>query len=129
MAESLQGEFLPFIEWALPALLKLPTRTNKVVITRATNCILTITKVTLLTDLVPFYSEATKSPSKTLRLAAMKAILQVIESFEPEAAQIHGQLIESSIREGAIDSSPEVREASRLTYAAYVKAFPALKAS
>ncbi|KAJ9069569.1 hypothetical protein DSO57_1017201 [Entomophthora muscae] len=129
VAEVLKGEFLPFIDWVLPALLKLPTRTNKVVVTRATNCILTITKVTQLTELIPFYSDATKSISKTLRVASMKAILQVIESFKSESAQIHGQLIEASIRDGAIDSASEVREASRLTYAAYVKAFPDLKAS
>lgn len=124
VAEILGDAFLPFVEWALPALLKLPTRTNKVVVTRATNCILDITKHTKLPALIPFYFEALKSPSKFLRLAAIKAILVAIQNFPPHASLVHVQLIEASLREGAVDSTPEVREASRLTYAAYVKAFP-----
>ncbi|KAI9292836.1 hypothetical protein K502DRAFT_325617 [Neoconidiobolus thromboides FSU 785] len=120
----LETDYFPIAEWAVPAILKLTARTNKVTVTRAQNALEQITINTKIEDLISYYHSNIQHISKSVRLSVAKLVLVYLNHLSDEALLSQLEKIEDCICEGAIDSTPEVRAMTRNSYQIYAKKFP-----
>ncbi|KAK7685700.1 hypothetical protein QCA50_011044 [Cerrena zonata] len=120
-AETLGKSFSTIIPLYLPTLLTLCTRPNKVVITRAKACIISVIESTQSPSILSFLADAIKGKSVTLRLAASECALACLNTFNPPdlEREKRAKEIESIIKSTAVDANADVRKLGRKIFDAY----------
>ncbi|KZV95200.1 hypothetical protein EXIGLDRAFT_610894 [Exidia glandulosa HHB12029] len=121
---SLGRAFEPLLHFLFDALLKLCTRTSKVLIARAEAAILRVIEETTLPAVLPHLREAVKDKSQTLRTAASVAALQALQTFAPRDLANKISDVEEIIKCTGRDANPAVRQTSRKIFEAYQILFP-----
>lgn len=121
MASSLGRQFDPLLPLFFPTLLLLCSRTNKVVMNRARLCIGTIIECTQLPAILPYFLQAVKDKSSSLRLTAAEGVLTCMNCFNPPdlEKETRAQEIEAIIRATAKDASADIRKVSKKLFEAY----------
>jgi hypothetical protein len=115
--------FIPYCELFLPSIMKLCARTNKVFINRGKNCVSAVIKNVNSPLVIPKFKEALQDQSKTLRACAGEWLLACVESHEVGELADYVDDIETAIRQGVLDSAPDVRSACKKLYEAYKSKF------
>ena len=126
---ALDESFEPFYDIFLPVLLKLFERTNRVFTTRASEAIQVIlrnSKSPTSKVCLPHFFECMESPSKTLRLAAIKTATTwiIVDGFIEDP-----QRVEALIIKATEDAANEIREASRELFKVFTEKWPDQKDS
>ncbi|KAJ3326037.1 hypothetical protein HDV06_002422 [Boothiomyces sp. JEL0866] len=124
LAECLGQDFNQISELLLPTVLKLTTRANKVYISSATTTLKACVEYSGCTNIIPQLIEALKTPSKSLRLAAVDVLGLVVYYGELEQLRAYLPFLENAISASALDSATEVRELTRSLFENYKDKFP-----
>lgn len=126
-AETLGSSFTTLIPLYLPTLLTLCTRPNKVVISRAKACIISIIESTQSPSILSFLTEAAKDKSISLRIVASECALACLNSFNPPdlEKEARAKEIEAIVKSTATDASADVRKIGRKIFDAYKILLPA----
>ncbi|KAJ3248471.1 hypothetical protein HDU77_008103 [Chytriomyces hyalinus] len=127
LSVSLQEKFDGLADFLLPALLRLSTRANKVIVTCATSALKTIIDNSGVPSILPMLAEhiCLPSPSKSLRICAAECLNRVLESTSASAKiDKYAEPIENAIKSGTVDSTPEVRALIRTAFESYRQVFP-----
>ncbi|KAJ3239645.1 hypothetical protein HDU81_005626 [Chytriomyces hyalinus] len=127
LSVSLQEKFDGLADFLLPALLRLSTRANKVIVTCATSALKTIIDNSGVPSILPMLAEhiCLPSPSKSLRICAAECLNRVLESTSASAKiDKYAEAIENAIKSGTVDSTPEVRALIRTAFESYRHVFP-----
>ncbi|KAI8841004.1 clasp N terminal-domain-containing protein [Chytriomyces cf. hyalinus JEL632] len=127
LSVSLQERFDGLADFLLPALLRLSTRANKVIVTCATSALKTIIDNSGVASILPMLAEhiCLPSPSKSLRICAAECLNRVLESTSASAKiDKYAEAIENAIKSGTVDSTPEVRALIRTAFESYRHVFP-----
>ncbi|KAI0663352.1 clasp N-terminal domain-containing protein, partial [Cubamyces menziesii] len=119
--KALGRAFEPLIPHYLPTLLTLCTRTNKVFVTRAKECIHAVIEHTQSPSILHYLGESTKDKSVSLRLAAAEAVVLCLNSFNPPDLERESRAkeIEAVIRVTAVDANADIRKTARKIFDAY----------
>nr|CAG8447584.1 15092_t:CDS:2 [Entrophospora candida] len=126
ISKSLGPNFDSLAELFVPDILKLCNRTNKLFGTRAYKCLETIIKVSKLSSLIPKFREAMQSQSKLLKTNVAKLTLTILEE-DVTGLENHIVDLEWIIHLGVIDSTLEVRTASKKSFEVYKSRFGSRK--
>lgn len=120
-ADSLGRSFTTIIPLYLPTLLTLCNRPNKVVITRAKACIISIIESTQAPSILSFLATAVSDKAVSLRLAASECALACLNTFNPPdlEKETRAKEIEMIIKSTATDASADVRKIGRKIFDAY----------
>ncbi|KAI0759826.1 clasp N-terminal domain-containing protein, partial [Trametes elegans] len=118
---SLGRAFEPLLPYYLPTLLTLCIRTNKVVVTRAKNCIHAIIEHTQSPAILHYLVESVKDKSVSLRLSAAEAVVLCLNTFNPPDLEKESRAkdIEAIIKTTGVDASADVRKTARKIFDAY----------
>ncbi|CAH1768779.1 20786_t:CDS:2 [Entrophospora sp. SA101] len=122
ISKSLGPNFDSLAELFVPNILKLCNRTNKLFGTRAYKCLETIIKISKLSSLIPKFREAMQSQSKLLKTNVAKLTLTILEE-DVTGLENHIVDLEWIIHLGVIDSTLEVRTASKKSFEVYKSRF------
>ncbi|CAJ0753706.1 11897_t:CDS:2 [Entrophospora sp. SA101] len=122
ISKSLGPNFDSLAKLFVPNILKLCNRTNKLFGTRAYKCSETIIKVSKLSSLIPKFREAMQSQSKLLKTNVAKLTLTILEE-DVTGLENHIVDLEWIIHLGVIDSTLEVRTASKKSFEVYKSRF------
>lgn len=125
LASGLGAEFEKLNDIFLNPLLKLCTRTNRVMVQRATKTLHQIIKSTNPIKIIPrFVDAATSSQSKSLRVIVAAALKMILETCHVHSVTMEiVEDIEKIIRAGLTDAESAVRESSRASYHLYCEMF------
>ncbi len=125
-ASELGNPFEPLLPLFFPTLILLCTRTNKVFISRARTCIITIIEATQSPSILTYLSQSAKDKSVSLRLVAAEAALACLNSFNPPNLQKESRAreIEALIKCAGTDPNADVRKLGRKIYEAYTILLP-----
>ncbi|CAG8586241.1 8660_t:CDS:2, partial [Acaulospora morrowiae] len=123
LAKVLGQKFEMFSDVYVPAILKLCTRANKIFVSRAQKCMVTIIRDCQLPNLIPKFKDSMQGQSKTLRTCVAEFVLISIEVNEVGNLNNYISDLEWLIREGAIDSTPAVRSTTKKTFEIYKTKF------
>ncbi|CAJ0869099.1 6479_t:CDS:2 [Entrophospora sp. SA101] len=126
ISKSLGPNFDSLAKLFVPNILKLCNRTNKLFGTRAYKCSETIIKVSKLSSLIPKFREAMQSQSKLLKTNVAKLTLTILEE-DITGLENHIVDLEWIIHLGVIDSTLEVRTASKKSFEVYKSRFSSRK--
>jgi hypothetical protein len=77
-----------------------------------------------LSSMIPIFVDSLKTPSKSLRLASMDCVVLIVETNSAEKISPWIALIEKTIAEGVVDSTPEVRDLARRLFESYRNFYP-----
>jgi hypothetical protein len=126
LAPLLGRSFDPLLAPFFPTVLSLCARPNKVFITRARTCILTIVEATQSPSILSHLVPALQDKSTSLRLTATESLLACLNCFNPPDLERpdRAQEIETAIRTTARDASADVRKVSRKVFEAYKVLLP-----
>ncbi|KAJ3240733.1 hypothetical protein HDU81_002924 [Chytriomyces hyalinus] len=127
LSVSLLDRFDGLADFLLPALIRLSTRANKVIVTCATSALMTIIDNSGVPSILPMLAEhvVLPSPSKSLRICAAECLYRVLESSTPTSKiEKYVEAIENTIKSGTVDSAPEVRGLIRTAFDSYRDRFP-----
>ncbi|KAN0060036.1 hypothetical protein ACQY0O_008009 [Thecaphora frezii] len=124
VAPRLADRFESLVNVFVPTLLLICARTNKVAVKRAEKSLHLICKHCRLASLVPFLKEAARDKSQGLRAVAMGCMLTLLESTEKAKLSRRILDIEASIKGGATDPNPEVRQISKKAFELYIAIWP-----
>ena len=105
----------------LPTLLAMCARPNKVFVSRARACLITIVESTQSPQILGFLLRSAKDKSTSLRLAVSEVALACLHSFNPPDLQkdSRGQEVEGLIKAFATDANADVRKVGRKVFEAY----------
>ncbi|CAG8567425.1 7189_t:CDS:2 [Acaulospora colombiana] len=123
LARILGSKFESLSEMYVPAILKLCTRANKIFVSRAQKCMISIIRCCQLPSLLPKLKESMQGQSKTLRTCVAEFVLTIIEVNDVGNLNNYISDLEWLIREGAIDSTPAVRSTMKKTFEIYKTKF------
>ena len=123
---GLGPDFDPLLSIFFPALLLLCSRTNKVVVSRAKACALSIVQLTQLPAILPHLLQHSKDKTSSLRLVVAECTLACLNCFNPPDLERDSRArdIESLIRVTAKDATADVRKVSRDIFKAYTVLLP-----
>jgi hypothetical protein len=134
MAECMEQRFESIGDFLLPTVLKLTTRANRyhfsglthirVYVSCATSTLKTCIESAGQASMIPILVDSLKTPSKSLRLAAMDCIVLIAKRNDPEKLLPWLNLIEKTISEAVVDPTPEVRDLARGLFELYKVAYP-----
>ncbi|TRM59412.1 clasp N terminal-domain-containing protein [Schizophyllum amplum] len=126
IATSLERNFESLAPVFIPSLLLLCSRANKVFVNRAKACLSIIIEMTQLASLLPYFVQAVKDKSATLRLAAAEAGLACLNSCNPQDLEKESRIrdMESMIRSTAKDASADVRKVGKKLFQAFQALMP-----
>ncbi|CAG8643665.1 6272_t:CDS:2, partial [Cetraspora pellucida] len=119
LGRVLGPKFDTLAESFVPAILKLCTRANKIFISRAQKCMMTIIRGCHVPNLIPKFKEALQGQSKILRTCASDFVLVSIEVNDVGNLNNYIADLEWIIREGATDPAPAVRATSKKIFEIY----------
>ncbi|KAH8107475.1 clasp N terminal-domain-containing protein [Phellopilus nigrolimitatus] len=127
LALNLTRPFEPLIPLFVPPLLALATRSNKIFIARARNCLQTIVEHVQSPALLPFLRMAVSDKSTSLRLVATDLVAACLNCYNPPDIENphRAEDIETVVRSTACDASADVRKSSRKVFEAYKILLPA----
>lgn len=123
----LGAKFEPLIPLYLPAVLKLCTRSGKIYVNRAQNCLKLFAAYCRVPPLVILLRESITDKSVTLRFAAIDALHDLLSTSVRDGLPRKGKWVEDVeiiIKATATDSSPETRKMSRRAYVSYAQLWP-----
>lgn len=125
-AAELGKAFDPLLPIFMPNLLTLCGRPNKVFVTRARSCVITIIESTQSPQILQFLQRSSKDKSASLRLAVAEATLACLQSFNPPDLQkeTRGQEVETLIKAFATDANADIRKVGRKIFEAYCILLP-----
>jgi hypothetical protein len=124
LASALGKRFDPLMLVFAPTLTKLCQRPNKVVLTRAHACITNIIQQTRLPSIIPFFKDAIKEKSVTLRVVVSESTLLCLKHIDEEKIVPKLPDVEIIIKLAGRDANPEVRKNARLMLQEYRDHFP-----
>nr|KAJ3416971.1 hypothetical protein HK105_001126 [Polyrhizophydium stewartii] len=124
LGRTLRERFDPLADVLLPPVLKLTTRANKVFVASASLTIKTCISSCGLSSFAPALAEGLKNPSKTMRIASMECLSLLIECNPAERLVNYMDAIETTLRDGIVDSFSEVRDIARSMFEIYRPKFP-----
>ncbi|KAJ3244583.1 hypothetical protein HDU77_009830 [Chytriomyces hyalinus] len=127
LSVSLLDRFDGLADFLLPALIRLSTRSNKVIVTCATSALMTIIDNSGVPSIIPMLAEhvVLPSPSKSLRICAAECLNRVLESSTATSKlDKYVESVENTIKSGTVDSAPEVRGLIRTAFDSYKDRFP-----
>ena len=118
-AKQLGGQFEVLADIYVPVLLKLCNRPNKVFMTAADKCVLTIVRHTPSSRLIPLFIDALRSSSKRLReLAIVYIKFSITENVKEDLDRFAADL-QSCLKDALTDASESVRSSARECFAVY----------
>lgn len=120
-------KFEPLIPLYIPSVLRLCTRTSKIYISRATECLKTISSCCRMPSLVSLYKEAVQDKSQGLRIAATEALHVLLSTSVRDGLPKKGKWVEDVeqiVKITARDAVPETRKLSRKAFLAYCELWP-----
>lgn len=125
-AESLGKHFTLLIPLFFPTLLGLCARSNKVFISRAKACVLSVIEATHSPTILPYLVEAAKDKISSLRLAAAEFSLACLNGFNPPdlEKEARSREVEALIKCTATDASADVRRVGKKLFEAYTILLP-----
>lgn len=113
-----------FAESLFPAVLKLCTKANKVVVRYALESLSTIAQHSQPTALCPVFARALGHQNKTYRAAAVQFVYELLNCAPPDCLEPQLATVEGLLRSGISDAAPEVREWSRKAIGIVLEKFP-----
>lgn len=123
MAKLLKESFEAIADVLIPPVFKLCTRANKVFVTCATNCILSVIANSHIPNMLPVFFEAYSNASKSFRISAAAFVCRCLECTPIHRLESYIDVIEAAIRNGVLDATPDVRETSRKCFDIYKSKF------
>ncbi|KAJ3135597.1 hypothetical protein HK100_002479 [Physocladia obscura] len=126
LGQSLEEKFESLADFILPALLRLCTRANKIIVTCAVNALKVIIDSAGVPSLVTLLMDGicAPSPSKTLRIAAAECLNRLMGVNSVAKLEKYVEAIEACIKNGTVDSTPEVRGLIKSLFELYKEMFP-----
>ena len=124
LSTGLGPAFEPLIASFIRALLGLCARTNKLFVSRAKACIITVIEHTQSPSILSYLAESILHRSSSLRLAAAEGVLACLRSSN-HPDDTCSRLIEGIIKSTSRDASEGVRETAKQIYKAYKDILPA----
>eukprot|EP00842_Homolaphlyctis_polyrhiza_P000762 jgi/Hompol1/1687/HPOL_001419-RA len=124
LAKNLRERFETLSSTILPSVILLTARANKVFVASASMALKTCIECAGLPTLAPSLAEATKNPSKTMRIAAMESLKLLLDVNSPQRLGNQVEIIETVVRDGVVDSTNEVRDLARSMFDVYRAKFP-----
>lgn len=122
------AKFEPLIQLYIPAVLKLCTRSGKIYVSRATNCLKLFAAYCRVPTLVNLLKESMTDKSLTLRFAITDALHDLLSTSVrdglPKRTAKLMEDVEAVIKLSARDSNPETRKMSRRVFMSYSQLFP-----
>ncbi|KAJ1556389.1 hypothetical protein HK405_011749 [Cladochytrium tenue] len=125
LALSLGDRFEPLADFSVPALLRLCTRANKVIVKCASTTLRTVIEHAGIPSCVPLLAEALQSSSKSLRVSAADCLNVALEVNSPAKLDVYGDAVETALRLAVVDAAPEVRTLARTSFDLFQAQFPA----
>ncbi|KAJ1555927.1 hypothetical protein HK405_010447, partial [Cladochytrium tenue] len=125
LALLLGERFEPLADFAVPALLRLCTRTNEVVVSCASATLLTVFEHAGIPSCVPLLTEALQSSSKSLRISAADCLNSALEVNSPAKLDVYGDVVEAALRLAITDAAPEVGTLARTSFELFQTKLPA----
>jgi len=121
VAAACGTDFTALISLLIPTLMILTGRTNKVVITRTKNCLITIIECCPSPALLPHFMSQLGEKSVTMRQISAECCLAYIKCCNPPdiEKETRAQDVETIIRKTARDASADIRKISREIFGAY----------
>lgn len=124
IAPRLAERFEPLVPVFVPTLLLICARTNKVAVKRAEKTLYFVVKHCRPPSVVPYLKEAVKDKGQGLRAVAAGTLVLVLEFTDKDRLARRVADIEASIKSGATDSNPEVRQTTKRLFELYVAVWP-----
>ncbi|KAF8629113.1 hypothetical protein AX17_005699 [Amanita inopinata Kibby_2008] len=126
VASGLGREFDPLLPLYFPPLLSLCSRTNKIVVSRAKECIFTIIQSTQSPSILSYLLQHAREKASSLKLVVAQGTLSCLNCFNPPdlEKEHHAREVESLIRTTATDANADVRRVSREIFEAYKLVLP-----
>ncbi|KAJ3330079.1 hypothetical protein HDU76_006473 [Blyttiomyces sp. JEL0837] len=124
LSKHLGLDFEPFAEAALPVLLRLSARANKVYVTCSLQTLTVFVDTLNLSPYLSIFLESLRSASKSQRTVAMECIHRMVEFYLPEDLSVNVAVIESAIKLSILDQAPEVRNLAKNAFTHYNAKFP-----
>lgn len=126
LASSLNASFEPLLPLFLPGLILLCGRTNKVVVSRAKTCILTIIEATQLPGILSHLAHFVKDKSPTIRLVVAEGTLSCLKCFNPPDLEkdTHSRDVENIIRNAVRDANADIRRVGKDIFQSYKVLLP-----
>ncbi|KAJ3026343.1 UNVERIFIED_CONTAM: hypothetical protein HDU68_005788, partial [Siphonaria sp. JEL0065] len=123
---SLEERFEGLSDFILPALVRLCTRANKVIVTSANNTLKVIIDHAGVPSLIILLSEniCLPSPSKSLRISSAECVNRILGANPVGRLEKYVEALETAIKSGTVDSAPEVRGLIKTTFESYKELFP-----
>lgn len=121
LAINLGPSFEALLRYFVPPLLSLATRSNKLFVSRAKACLMSIAENSQLPSLLPYLRDAVTNKSISLRLVSTDVVLKCLNCYNPPDLETSARAedIESIIRATARDANADVRKASRQIFEIY----------
>ncbi|CCM06366.1 uncharacterized protein FIBRA_08624 [Fibroporia radiculosa] len=121
LVSVMDRSFESLIPLFLPTLLALCARSNKVFVSRARSCLLSLIEHTRSPTILPYLAESSKDKTVSLRIAAAEGILACLNCFNPPdlEKEPRAREVEAIIRSTATDASADVRKIGRQIFEAY----------
>lgn len=123
----LGAKFEPLIPLYIPAVLKLCTRSGKIYVNRAQNCLKLFAAYCRVPSLVTLLKESIDDKSVTLRFAVTDALHDLLSTSVRDGLPRKGKWVEDVeiiIKTAATDASPETRKMCRRAYVSYAQLWP-----
>lgn len=123
----LGAKFEPLIPLYIPSVLKLCTRSGKIYINRAQNCLKLFAAFCRVPPFVALLKDSITDKSVTLRFAATDALHDLLSTSVRDGLPRRGKWVEdveTMIKTTATDSSPETRKMSRRVFVSYAQLWP-----
>lgn len=121
-------KFEPLVPLYIPAILKLCTRSGKIYVNRATNCLKLFSAYCRIPTLISLLKESITDKSLTLRFAVTDALHDFLSTSArdglPKKTTKLMEDVETIIKVSSRDSNPETRKMSRRAFASYSQLFP-----
>ncbi|ORY50813.1 hypothetical protein BCR33DRAFT_836772 [Rhizoclosmatium globosum] len=126
LGQCLEDRFEGLSDIILPAVLKLCTRANKVIVTSANNTLKVIIDHAGVPSLITLLSEniCAPSPSKSLRISSAECLNRILGVNTYARLEKYVEPLEAAIKNGTVDSTPEVRGLIKSTFELYKDMFP-----
>ena len=118
LSTGLGPAFEPLISLFIHVLLGLCARANKLFVSRAKACIISIIEHTQSRSILSYLAGSVNHKSQSLRLAAAEGVLACLNSFKPSDS-LRARRFEDVIKLTTRDPSPDVRATGRKISAAY----------
>ncbi|RKO87178.1 hypothetical protein BDK51DRAFT_18238 [Blyttiomyces helicus] len=124
LATTLGDRFEPLVDPFLPVVLRLSSRANKVYVSTAAETLRAAIEACGAPSFIPTLVESIKSPSKSLRHAAMEGLLLELTWNSQVRLEPYADAMELAMREGVVDSTPVVRDLAKRMFERYKDVLP-----